>query len=599
MGTVVILVLVGLGVLAAGFLMGRYYVPDDRVLKRQARRAQVYVRTVNELLAGDLDGAEGALKELVESESVEDIEPYFALGALFRRKGRWEAAVRVHQAIKLREGQSKRTRVRAHYELGLDFCRAGMPRKATRAMNECLADDSKHEGALRALCLLYEEQGRYADAADAWRRLARLCHEEPPERLHHLLVAAAQQALERGDTDSAKRSLREARREGESVQALWVGAELARATGRWKRATERLEQALALEPELARVLVPDLVAVQRELAAPEVQCAAKNESTAEATPEVTPRATMDGKPEDQSYDRRLDREARKRAVAVLERVLEATGPSAHIELAMAELRSHDDPSAALADYRRTAAEFATLLPARLAAARLALASGKAGEVQAELAALVARGGILSWAMDGAWRCGHCGQSSDEFFWRCTRCRVWGRARLDVGRDVLDVPRPRRARAALRGGVDTALAGAAAHRALPEPTLDSGLGDEELAEAGRRPSVLGRVGDWFASTWSGMRGERAQGAQSSTRALPPRADAAATEAGAPARTGSSRHAAMSEGVAPGVPALPGPRPQAAVGQAAEPDGHVSGPDPEDKPASELAVRERAASQQEPR
>ena len=39
MGAALVLLLVGLGALAAGVLIGRYYVPDDRQLRRTARHA--------------------------------------------------------------------------------------------------------------------------------------------------------------------------------------------------------------------------------------------------------------------------------------------------------------------------------------------------------------------------------------------------------------------------------------------------------------------------------------------------------------------------------------------------------------------------------
>src|SRR5215208_375184 len=119
------------------------------------------------LLARDHDTVIAELRAVVE-ENVEDVEPYFALGALFRSRGENERAIRVHQALAVREGSSRKLRLRARYELGLDFRAAGMPRRATRAMEDCLVEDPRHEGALRALCGLYEEQGRYAEAAAVW-----------------------------------------------------------------------------------------------------------------------------------------------------------------------------------------------------------------------------------------------------------------------------------------------------------------------------------------------------------------------------------------------------------------------------------------------
>ncbi len=162
--------LVGLGALAAGVLIGRYYVPDDRQLRRTARHSRAYMRALSHLLARDHDTAVSELRGVVE-ENIDDVEPYFALGAMFRSRGEHERAIRVHQALAIRERERKKLRVRAMYELGMDFRGAGMPRRATRAMEEVVLEEPGHEGALRSLAALYEEQARFAEAAELWERI--------------------------------------------------------------------------------------------------------------------------------------------------------------------------------------------------------------------------------------------------------------------------------------------------------------------------------------------------------------------------------------------------------------------------------------------
>ena len=55
MGAALILMLVGFGALAAGVLIGRYYVPDDRQLRRTARHSKAYMRALSHLIARDHD----------------------------------------------------------------------------------------------------------------------------------------------------------------------------------------------------------------------------------------------------------------------------------------------------------------------------------------------------------------------------------------------------------------------------------------------------------------------------------------------------------------------------------------------------------------
>jgi lipopolysaccharide biosynthesis regulator YciM len=487
MGPALIIVLVALGALAVGILVGRYYVPDDRHLRRTARHSRAYMRALNHLIARDHDTVIDELKRVVE-ENIEDSEPYFALAALFRSRGEHERAIRVHQALALRESASKKLRLRAKYELGLDFRAAGMPRRATRAMEDALTEDPKHEGALRALCGLYEEQGRYAEAAQAWARLAKGAGTHAA-REHHLWVAAAQRAIQNGDLDSAKRLLKDARKHGgasgsagESAHFFAAAAELAAARGNPRGASMRLRQALTKAPELARFFVPGLVAAERQelerkgAAGPdadELEEATNPGAAATDGPKVIAQLGTGAGPAPEAEIVDLDRTAAERAAAVISAVDTEIGGAPHLRLAAAELRALGDPGAALTAYRALATDFPDFLPARVAAARLALAGSEPAIVTEELRALAGHGGALTWAFDGAWRCGHCAARRDQFFWRCMRCRRWGTVRLDVGRDAIrpTPPAPRERRELPRVPIDrtateAALLGDTASEALP-------------------------------------------------------------------------------------------------------------------------------------
>src|SRR5438093_11098854 len=120
MGAALVLLLVGFGAMAAGVLIGRYYVPDDRQLRRTARHSRAYMRALGHLIARDHETVLDELRTVIE-ENIEDVEPYFALGALFRSRGEHERAIRVHQPLALRQCDKRRPKPRAMYELRLDF----------------------------------------------------------------------------------------------------------------------------------------------------------------------------------------------------------------------------------------------------------------------------------------------------------------------------------------------------------------------------------------------------------------------------------------------------------------------------------------------
>jgi hypothetical protein len=68
--------------------------------------------------------------------------------------------------------------------------------------------------------------------------------------------------------------------------------------------------------------------------------------------------------------------------------------------------------------------------------------------------------------------------------------------METGIEPPPLP-PRERRAAPRYSRPEGLLGASPDLSLPTPTLDPGLTDEELARAGARRSLLGRVGGWFS------------------------------------------------------------------------------------------------------
>jgi lipopolysaccharide biosynthesis regulator YciM len=534
MGAALVLLLVALGCMAAGVLIGRYYVPDDRQLRRSARHARSYMKALSFLIARDHETVVNELRGVVE-ENIDDVEPYFALGALFRSRGELERAIRVHQALALRERDKRKVRQRAMYELGLDFRAAGMPRRATRAMEEVLLEDPAHEGGLRALAALYEEQARFNEAAGLWGRLGRRRNEDLSDREHHLLVAAAQAALGRDDLESAKHLLKQAQKLQESAHFFAAAAELAAARGNHAGAKERLKQALIADPALAPHLLPGLIAAEESIdqvkprksrdelededearqSSPTLEAAttgllASGEATALAGSSAdasiarvtTPALGVPLVPEQKPVGSVKDR-----VLALLTEIEAQTGPRLELALIRAQLVATPDGSrpdkSDKRDHETLTQELATRFPdalaARVAAARLALSNGDERAVRQSLDVIAGEQGMLAWALRGRWQCAHCGNRPGPFSWRCGQCRRWATLRMETGIEPPPVA-PRERRASPRTYRPEGLLGTAPDTSLPAPTLDAGLTEDEFARAGTRRSLLGRVGGWFSGVW---------------------------------------------------------------------------------------------------
>ncbi|HTL35719.1 MAG TPA: hypothetical protein VL326_21465 [Kofleriaceae bacterium] len=528
MGAVLVILLVGAGCLAAGVLIGRYYVPDDRQLRRTARHARSYMKALSYLIAREHETAVNELRTVVE-ENIEDVEPYFALGALFRSRGEHERAIRVHQALALRERDKRKVRQRAMYELGLDFRAAGMPRRATKAMEEVLLEDPAHEGALRALAALYEEQARFNEAAGLWNRLGKRRGEDLSSREHHLLVAAGQAAMARDDLESAKNLLKSAQRMSESAHFFAAAGELAAARENYSGAKDRFKQALVADPALAPHLLPALIAAEqglddnakagkrgsrrddladdeapklaegtsegaKALASGETALATKEakdggELTANVVPGTVP-LVPDAKPVGSVVER---------VIALLAEVEEKVGPRLELALIRAQLMAGGDVKVKDDVAQELASKFPDAIAARVAAARLALAKGDDKSVRQALEIIAGEKGSLAWSLRGRWQCGHCGNRPPQFSWRCGQCRRWGTLRMETGVEPPPIA-PRDRRASPRSSRPDGLLGASPDFGLPAPTLDPGLSEDELAQAGTRRSLLDRVGGWFSGVW---------------------------------------------------------------------------------------------------
>src|SRR5262245_30161152 len=105
------------------------------------------------VLANDLDRAEALLSEVVRRDP-NAIDPYLALGRLYRRRGEVGRAIRIDQNLLLRSDLSPEQTLAALEDLAEDFRQGGFLQRAVASCEELLARDSRHRGALRALVTL-------------------------------------------------------------------------------------------------------------------------------------------------------------------------------------------------------------------------------------------------------------------------------------------------------------------------------------------------------------------------------------------------------------------------------------------------------------
>jgi len=225
---------------AAGWAASRVDLRQWRMESRQAPKA--YFRGLNHLLNEQQDQAIDAFIEAVQGDP-DTAELHFALGNLFRRRGDYDRAVRVHEHLMARADLSRQERDRAQHALALDFLKAGLLDRAEAALHRLEGTAFEAEARL-ALLGIYERSRDWPQAQAVAEKLDQAQPGSFTARLAHYLCEQADAALRDGQGERTRALLDEAVHRAPSLPRPWV----ARAALRAQRddATGALDDLLAL-----------------------------------------------------------------------------------------------------------------------------------------------------------------------------------------------------------------------------------------------------------------------------------------------------------------------------------------------------------------
>ena len=352
-----------------GWLASRLDLRQLRIENRQAPKA--YFKGLNFLLNEQQDQAIDAFIEAVQSDP-DTSELHFALGNLFRRRGEYERAVRVHEHLMSRGDLTQPERDRAQHALALDFLKAGLLDRAEIALRKLEGTPFEEEARL-ALLSIYERSRDWANATEIAARLGHSSHGSFSTRQAHYLCEQANAAAAAGD----------------STKAL-----------------STLHEAAAMAPDSARPLI-DLAKLQHQLGQPQeaLQTLLKLEKTA---PQGLPLAAS-------LLANIAQASAQQPAAMALLQASYARMPS--IDAMEAIVKLEEDPALARQWYVQHLEREASLV-----AAGKWIAGEKLGNEHQH--ALVQR------ALDQAtkplmrYRCAACGFEASQHFWHCPGCQAW-------------------------------------------------------------------------------------------------------------------------------------------------------------------------------
>ena len=247
---------------ALGWLASRFDLRQIRMENRQAPKA--YFKGLNYLLNEQQDQAIDAFIEAVQKDP-DTSELHFALGNLFRRRGEYERAVRVHEHLLSRGDLSQADRHRAQHALALDFLKAGLLDRAEDALNKLEGTTFETEARL-ALLANYERSRDWALAAQVANKLEGAKQGNFHQRLAHYLCEQAADDLAQGRVDAARERLQEAvAKAPDAARARMALAQLQANSGDLAGAQQTLLDAMTHAPAAIPLLARPLADIALRL----------------------------------------------------------------------------------------------------------------------------------------------------------------------------------------------------------------------------------------------------------------------------------------------------------------------------------------------
>lgn len=250
---------------ALGWLASRL---DLRQWKREQQESpKAYYKGLNLLLNEQHDKAIDAFIEAVQHDP-DTTELHFALGNLFRRRGEYERAVRVHEHLLQRGDLASADRERAQHALAQDFMKAGLFDRAEQAF-EALEGTPFDTEARLALLALHERSREWRAAAEVAARLERAGSGSFKARIAHYWCELALEAQARQQEAEAAEALQRAREAApQAPRPLILAGQRARARGEHREALQAWGTLMAAHPAAFNLVARDYADSARQLGEP-------------------------------------------------------------------------------------------------------------------------------------------------------------------------------------------------------------------------------------------------------------------------------------------------------------------------------------------
>lgn len=204
------------------------------------------------------------------------LETHLALGAIHRRRGELDRAIRIHENLVCRDGLNQNQVSLAKFELAMDYLKAGLNDRAEGFLQELVEKSDSHKvSALYLLIELYQSESEWRRACHASEALSRFLDKEGRERLSHRIAHFYCEEAEKFITSKDYLGARNAIKQAESLSSITkrpgiLMAELQLQLGYPKKAQELLEPIIIEASELQEKMIELMANICHSLDKPEM-----------------------------------------------------------------------------------------------------------------------------------------------------------------------------------------------------------------------------------------------------------------------------------------------------------------------------------------
>ncbi|MDO6462049.1 lipopolysaccharide assembly protein LapB [Granulosicoccaceae sp. 1_MG-2023] len=233
-------------------------------VRRRPSDARSYVRGLNYLISEQQDKAIDLFVGIDRLDQ-EMVETQLALGNLFRNRGQFDHAIRIHENLVTRAAAHSDAHADALLELAADYSASGLFDRAEEIYGDLLNNKRHADTARDALIGIFERE-------KDWPRAIRLAEEQQRSGEHyrqiqlgHYYCELAEQAVRNDERETARLYLKKALAEHPaSARANILRANLAMGRGDYSRAIECYTAVEKANPDLApEIISPLLEAFER------------------------------------------------------------------------------------------------------------------------------------------------------------------------------------------------------------------------------------------------------------------------------------------------------------------------------------------------